>query len=106
MPQMQVDPKLITALTERWRPETHTFHLPFGEVTVTLQDVSCLWGLPIYGSPVTGHSDLGALEWVSDLLGDVPVTAWKQKKKTKTEKIGEVYTQTVASKFQISLAWL
>ncbi|KAG8478332.1 hypothetical protein CXB51_028051 [Gossypium anomalum] len=47
---------LISALVERWRPETHTFHLPCGECTVTLEDVALQLGLPIDGSPVMGVS--------------------------------------------------
>lgn len=46
----KIDPYLITALVERWRPETNTFHLPVGEVTVTLEDVACLWGLSTKGN--------------------------------------------------------
>ncbi|KAG8478257.1 hypothetical protein CXB51_028028 [Gossypium anomalum] len=47
---------LISALVERWHPETHTFHLPCGECIVTLEDVALQLGLPIYGSPLTGVS--------------------------------------------------
>ena len=38
----------------RWRPETHSFHLPCGEMTITLQDVAMLLGLPVRGNPVIG----------------------------------------------------
>ncbi|KAL3619208.1 hypothetical protein CASFOL_036778 [Castilleja foliolosa] len=43
---------LIAAFVERWHPETNTFHLPFGEMTITLDDVLCLTGLPIEGRSV------------------------------------------------------
>jgi Plant mobile domain len=49
MDDCQLDKSLLTALVERWRPETSTFHLPVGELMVTLEDVCCLWGLPIRG---------------------------------------------------------
>ncbi|KAD4384177.1 hypothetical protein E3N88_24345 [Mikania micrantha] len=50
----RLDRALIEALVERWRPETNTFHLPFGEATVTLEDVNVEWGLPIEGVALTG----------------------------------------------------
>ncbi|KAH1108394.1 hypothetical protein J1N35_012162 [Gossypium stocksii] len=49
---------LISALVERWRPKTHTFHLPCGEVTITLQDVAVQLGLSINGEAVTGLGKL------------------------------------------------
>ncbi|WVZ72216.1 hypothetical protein U9M48_020714, partial [Paspalum notatum var. saurae] len=63
--RMVIDPSLITALIDRWRPETHTFHLPCGEITPTLQDVSYLLGLPIVGEAV-GLRVIGRT-WMEDL---------------------------------------
>ena len=49
-----LDPCLLTAMVDRWRPETHTFHLPCREMTITLQDTAMILGLPIEGLPVIG----------------------------------------------------
>ncbi|KAK4391684.1 Serine/threonine-protein phosphatase 7 long form [Sesamum angolense] len=50
---IEIDTHLITALVERWHPETHTFHFSVGEATVTLQDISIIWALPIEGNIVS-----------------------------------------------------
>lgn len=69
---IQIDHHLISAFVERWRPETHTFHVPQGECTITLQDVSVLMGLPIDGLSITG---LTLNDWAGlcgQLLGVIP----------------------------------
>ncbi|KAH7854000.1 hypothetical protein Vadar_008969 [Vaccinium darrowii] len=42
VPFVTLDRGLITALVERWHPETHSFHLRPREMTVTLQDVEVI----------------------------------------------------------------
>ncbi|RYQ88442.1 hypothetical protein Ahy_B09g095630 isoform B [Arachis hypogaea] len=49
-----MDKSLVSVFIERWRPETHTFHMPFGECTITLQDVAYQLGLSIDGKAVSG----------------------------------------------------
>ncbi|MBA0876602.1 hypothetical protein Goshw_009152, partial [Gossypium schwendimanii] len=58
----KLDPKLISELIERWRPETHTFHLPCGERTITLEDVQLQLRLPVDGSALTESSGNDSVE--------------------------------------------
>ena len=52
---LQNDTSLITALVERWRPETNTFFMRQGEMTITLEDVGYILGLPTFGEPLVGN---------------------------------------------------
>ena len=78
------NPSAITALVDRWRPETHSFHLPSGEMTVTLQDVSMILALPITGKPVcfSTESD-GWREKMSSLIGASP----PEKEESSTDRL-------------------
>ncbi|XP_028184848.1 protein MAIN-LIKE 1-like [Glycine soja] len=44
------DPRLISAFVERWHRETSSFHLPVGEVTITLDDALSLLHVLITGA--------------------------------------------------------
>ncbi|KAH1197598.1 Serine/threonine-protein phosphatase 7 long form [Glycine max] len=72
MGYLKINSSLITALIERWRPETHTFHLRCGEATITLQDVSVLLGLHTKGAPLIGQTNLDWAELCEELLGVRP----------------------------------
>nr|XP_015646069.1 serine/threonine-protein phosphatase 7 long form homolog [Oryza sativa Japonica Group] len=78
----------LTALVDRWRPETHTFHLPCGELTVTLEDVAMILGLPIRGQAVTGDTASGNWrERVEEYLGLEPPVAPDGQRQTKTSGV-------------------
>ncbi|KAK1662558.1 hypothetical protein QYE76_050717 [Lolium multiflorum] len=58
-----MNPSALTALVDRWRPETHTFHLRAGEMAPTLQDVSMILALPIRASLC-----MNTLRWVAPAM--------------------------------------
>ncbi|RYR49605.1 hypothetical protein Ahy_A07g036123 [Arachis hypogaea] len=67
-----VDKPLLSAFTKRWRPEMHTFHMPFEECTITLQDMAYQLGLAIDGVAVSGC--LTGLEHLMD--NERPAWKW------------------------------
>ena len=44
-----INRNMVSAFVERWQPETNTFHMPFGEMTITLDDVSTILGILVTG---------------------------------------------------------
>ncbi|XP_028092440.1 protein MAIN-LIKE 1-like [Camellia sinensis] len=44
---------VVSSFVERWQPEINTFHLTVGEMTITLDDVATILGLPIVGKSIS-----------------------------------------------------
>lgn len=72
--QVSLNNPLISALVERWRRETNTFHLPSGEITITLDEVVRILGLRVDGEAVVrDNSVVGSnTEICENLLGKAP----------------------------------
>ncbi|MED6128094.1 hypothetical protein PIB30_094392 [Stylosanthes scabra] len=74
-----VDLTLLSAFVEMWHPERHKFHMLWGKVTLTLQDVAYHFKLRTQGDPVgeamqdfwTFYQHL-TWGWVEELLGVRP----------------------------------
>ena len=68
----KIDHHLVTALVDRCRPKTHTFHLPVGECTIMLEDVALQLGIRVDGRPITGATYYDLEEMYEQYLGVVP----------------------------------
>lgn len=53
-----IDAPLISAFVERWQPDTNTFHMPFGEMTIMLHDVERILRIPVEGQMVSRETEL------------------------------------------------
>jgi hypothetical protein len=85
----------LTALVDRWHVETHTFHLPCGEMTVTLEDWAMITGLPLNGKPVTGKIEAHKFrDMVEQLLGVRPPDKVEGEKGSKTGGLKTTWLQT------------
>ena len=71
-PSREIDHCLISALVKRWRLKTHTFHLPHGEMSITLEYVEVIFGLPTDGEDLVGSTAMVDGNWrqlCMELLG-------------------------------------
>ena len=102
---INVDGDLIGGLVERWRSEMHSFNFNFGEMTVTLEDVSCLWGLSIQGNLITGESDSGTFKDKLEQLLHRPVPESAFRKQKRNIGGGDA-TRVTFSGYNLRLDWL
>ncbi|XP_028122207.1 protein MAIN-LIKE 2-like [Camellia sinensis] len=59
---------VVSNFVESWQPETNTCHLTVGEMTITLDDVATILGLPIVGKFMRKLSERRAIALVVNTL--------------------------------------
>jgi hypothetical protein len=89
-----LDPGLLSTFVERWYGDTGNFHMPCGEMRVTLDDVRCLLHLPIQGR-LLDHSRISNkatnVEWMITLIGLTNSEAEGEVRRTKGAHVRVVY---------------
>ncbi|QHO22663.1 Serine/threonine protein phosphatase 7 long form isogeny [Arachis hypogaea] len=91
----RLDEPLVSAFVERWRPETHTFHMPFGECTIILQDITYHLGLPINGQYVSRC----LTDFPRYIAGGQPPWVWFE------ELLGVLPPANCIDKFTVKCTW-
>ena len=69
VPSIKLDHALIIAFVEQWHPKTHSFHLPHGEMTITLQDVEVIMEMPIEGETMVRFTKRTWKTMYDEMLG-------------------------------------
>ncbi|CAI0444016.1 unnamed protein product [Linum tenue] len=79
-----LDVALLSAFVERWQPDTNTFHMPFGEMTILLHDVHHILRIPVEGVMMRDEASADILK--ADMSGLVRLSVdasvggeWKSK---------------------------
>ncbi|XP_021726161.1 uncharacterized protein LOC110693312 [Chenopodium quinoa] len=75
---------LISAFVKRWQPDTNTFHMPFGEITIMLHDVYHILGLCVDGSMVSTTPSTDAIRDACSITMDMNAEELNEKCGTKT----------------------
>ncbi|MQL81549.1 hypothetical protein Taro_014016 [Colocasia esculenta] len=70
--RMRVDPALTQALRSRWDAEASAFAFPWGHMIPSLEDVSRITGLRVYGRAVSGYT-YPCYHDLAERLLDLPV---------------------------------
>ncbi|MQM23143.1 hypothetical protein Taro_056206 [Colocasia esculenta] len=70
--RMRVDPALTQALRSRWDTEASSFAFPWGHMIPSLEDVSRITGLRVYGRAVSGYT-YPCYQDLAERLLDLPV---------------------------------
>lgn len=77
---------LISAFVERWHLETNTFHMPFGEMSITLHDVFYILRISVTGKPIITKCDISTMKMHLEILLDLPFEQIKAMWKSGTIK--------------------
>ncbi|XP_050228076.1 protein MAIN-LIKE 2-like isoform X2 [Mercurialis annua] len=93
LPSISLDNPLISALIERWRKETNTFHFRVGEMTITLEDMALLLGLAIDGEPVLGVTYTSCKPICEKFLGKIPDAGYMSGGMVKLSWLKEFFSQ-------------
>ncbi|XP_028126177.1 protein MAIN-LIKE 1-like [Camellia sinensis] len=66
-----VNKVVVSAFVERWQPEANTFHLPFGEMSPTLDDFNAILGILVIGKSVSCKKllNVDAANMLAEALG-------------------------------------
>ncbi|GAU20521.1 hypothetical protein TSUD_130790 [Trifolium subterraneum] len=90
--RIKKDRNLLYGVVEKWCCETNTFVFPFGEATITLEDVMVLGGYPIIGHPVFTQVKEQEMREVEEKLIIARQKPWQSKKgKASTSKWMDIF---------------